>query len=201
MVQRLQDECEVNTYTWRFKRPEQDPRPTFPAAGQEIRLATVKVAGVRGCGRAVIWLVNGHFFSIGFDKPPRSLGPSAELRVTVVKVEVDPMKPSGGELTEHQLMAELAPAVLQQYQALRREARAEGLALLPPDELYGIDISGQRFVVVALLDGDGVIAARSGDEVVARFLYGEDEPETYPDLTAAIKAADSWPEIEHGAAR
>ena len=71
-------------------------------------------------------------------------------------------------MTEQQLTAELAPAVLKQYQAMQREATADGLALLPPNELYGIDIAGHRFVVVALLDGDGVVAARSGDEVVAR---------------------------------
>ena len=109
--------------------------------------------------------------SIGFDKPPRSLGPPTEVRAMVTKVELDPNCncSSGGEMTEQQLTAELAPAVLKNsVQAMQREATADGLALLPPNELYGIDIAGHRFVVVALLDGDGVVAARSGDEVVAR---------------------------------
>ena len=188
MVQRLQDEREVNTYSWRFRRPERDAGPAFPPAGDEVRLATAKVIGARGSGLAVVWLVRGHFFSIGFDKPPRSLGAANEIRVQDIKLEVDPMKPSGRELTERQLMAELPPSVLREYEILRRDGPTGGRSLLDPDELYGIDIGGRQFVVFALLDGDGVIAARSGDGVVARFTFGEEETETYPDLSTAMKA-------------
>jgi hypothetical protein len=188
MVQRLQDEREVNTYTWRFRRPDRATAPAFPAAGDEVRLATVKVVGPRGGGRAEVWLVGGQFFSIAFDKPPRSFGPATDIRSADIKVEVDPMKQSGRELTEQQLMAEISPSLLDEYENLRRDAPTEGVSLLPPEELYGIDINGRRFVVLALLDGDGVIAARSRDGGVARFFYGEERPETYPDLGTAIKA-------------
>jgi hypothetical protein len=185
MVQRLQDGREVNTYPWRFRRPEQETGPTFPSAGQEVRLATVKVVGAHMSARAVVWLVHGHFFSIGFNKPPRSLG---DVRVQGVTMEIDPMKPSGEELTEQQLTAELAPDVRAEYEALIRGRVSGDQTLLPPDELYGIDISGSRFVVVAALDGDGVIAARSGGEGVARFTFGDDTPEVYPTLQAAMDA-------------
>jgi len=188
MIQRLQDGREVNTYPWRFRRPGQSTRPTFPAAGQEIRLATVKVMGARTGARAVVSLVHGHFFSIGFDKPPRSLG---DVRVQGVTMEIDPMKPSGEELTEQQLMAELAPHVRAEYEALLRGGVTGDQTLLSPDELYGIDIRGSRFVVVAAIDGDGVIAARSGGEEVARFTLGDDSPEVYPTLTAAMDALEA----------
>ncbi len=188
MVQRLQDEREINSYSWRFRRPDKDTAPVFPAAGDEVRLATVKLGGPGGSGRAAVWLVRGRFFSIAFDKPLRSLGPPREIRVTGTELEVDPMGPSGRELSEQQLLEEMAPAVRRQYQAMRREATADALAPLPSNELYGIDIAGQRFVVVAVLEGDGVIAARSGDEIVARFLFGDDRPETYPDLMTAMEA-------------
>src|SRR3954464_5425908 len=103
-VQRLQDGREVNAYSWRFRRPEEESRPAFPAVGQELRLATVKLGGADTGARAVVWLVHGHLFSIGFDNPPRTLG---DVRVHDVKMELDPMTPSGEELTEQQLMAEM----------------------------------------------------------------------------------------------
>lgn len=187
MVQRHQDDREVNTYPWRFRRPEQDRVPAFPATGEEVRLASVKVVGPRGTGRAIVWLVGGHFFSIAFDKPPRSFGPSHDVQTARVKLDVDPMNASGREVSEQQLMAELSPSLLEEYDRLRRTGSPEGVALLPPHELYGIDIDGRRFIVVALLDGDGVIAAPSGDEGVVRFFYGAERPETYPDLRTAVE--------------
>jgi hypothetical protein len=188
MVQRLQDGREVYTYPWRFRRPDRDDRLAFPAAGDEVRLATVKLVGPLGSGRAAVWLVTGQFFSIAFNKPPRSLGPTRNVRSADIKVEVDPMKPSGRELTEEQLMADLSPSLLEEYANLRRDPPSHGVSLLPPEELYGIDINGRRYVVLALLDGDGLIAAPSGDRVVARFLYGEERPEKFPDLRTAIRA-------------
>jgi hypothetical protein len=97
LVQRQADGKEVNLYVMRRGKPFIEDRFLFPLRS-EAQLAIVEMDAGDGqkAFRAEVWLVNGHVFSIGFNKPPQKF---LEQGANVTKVEIlrDPMVPASDE--------------------------------------------------------------------------------------------------------
>lgn len=89
------DGKEVNCY----RKPSWDDIPKFPSGAQDVKAITIrfKVPGV-GSWRADLDIVAGHFFSITFDRSPKSItNRGADVVIESVRIHDDPMAPPAGE--------------------------------------------------------------------------------------------------------
>jgi hypothetical protein len=152
-VQRLLGGREVNLYRMRRGRPTQDPALAVPNRSREAVLARVRAPGADGAPpwEAELFLVDGFLFSIVFDRVPPEAPPAAAASVTI---EADPMAPgSDGP----QVDPDLLPADYRDRYA-ELASRGAGIDLLPPDEAYRIELDDGPFLVLAIVDGRGVLA-------------------------------------------
>lgn len=189
-VQRLSSGTDVSLYPPAAERGTSGPT-AFPAQGPELRLATVTLHDATGTAmRARVGAVWGRVFDITFTGTP-----SAGLRVTGVTLHADPMDPASGRPGEAgSAMASLPPDALAEYQRLLAAGpltTEPDSGLLPPDEVYGIDLELGPMIVVGTV-GEEYVLVRTDDGAVFR-AAPDDEPRAYPSIEAALSSEAESP--------
>jgi hypothetical protein len=188
MAQRFGDDREVNLYPNRRGPQRHDPAIQFPNREQELRLATVRLVGPLGRGRADVFIVLGHLFSLGFKPRPRDLGelPAITVEADGVTIHADPMVPTLGATAE-QLPGELDPALLAELQAMWADGTAERLGVGGPSELYRIGLDDGEHVVL-WQDDATFLVARIEPAVGGVLRVSPDDGliRAYPGLRAAL---------------
>jgi uncharacterized protein (DUF2267 family) len=188
MAQRFGDDREVNLYPNRRGPQRHDPAVQFPNREAELRLATVRLVGPLGRGRADVFVVLGHVFSLGFKPRPRDLG---DLRAIAVQgdgvtIHADPMVPTPGAADEQRL-GELDPALLAELQAMWADGSAERLGVGGPSELYRIGLDDGEHIVL-WQDDATFLVARIEPAVAGVLRVSPDDGliREYPDLRTAL---------------
>jgi hypothetical protein len=191
LVQRHLDGREVNCYPARRGSQVRDPALAFPNRGDDVRLATVQLRSKSGPSvSARVHLVHGFLFQIVFSKAPGILGNPGAIDVDV-RLEVDPMLEGDGREAAARHLAELPTAIRAEYAELLAEHESiGGASLLPPEELYDVELPDGTFIVVAVVDGEGVIGVPVGNADETAFVFGFDgESRRFESLRAALQHA------------
>jgi hypothetical protein len=186
LVQRHLDDREVNLYPNRRGRQRHDPAIAFPNRDDDLRLATVALAGPDGRGRAEVFAVNGHLFQLAFRPRPRELGDRAAITVQSVTMHADPMVEAEGDEVERRL-AELDPALRVELEGMWADGSAARLGVGAPAELYRISLDDGDHLVMWQDDATFLVAGIDPPAPgVARVSPDEGLIREYPDLRSAL---------------
>jgi hypothetical protein len=150
---RLFGDTELNLYPTRH-----DPALAFPNQVEEIRFATVTIAGPNGKGKADVHVVLGHLFQITFKPRPKELGDVRRLRVETATVHVDPMIPAV-DLGIEQRLEGLDAAVRAELDAMWADGSADRLGLSSPSEIYRAQREDGEYLLLAQLDDTTFLVA------------------------------------------
>jgi hypothetical protein len=193
MAQRFGDDREVNLYPNRRGPQVHDPAIKFPNLDPELRLATVRLVGPLGRGRADVFVVLGFLFSLAFKPGPRELGDLRAIAVDGdgVTIHANPMVVALGTAAEHRL-AELDPALLAELESMWADGSAERLGVAGPSELYRIELEDGEHIVL-WQDDATLLVARIEPAVAGVLRVSPDDGllREYPDLRTAL--ADPQP--------
>jgi len=182
-VQRLFDDTDVSLYPRRSGPQVRDPAIAFPNLDEDLRLATVRVAG----GRVQVSVVLGHLFQVSFRPPPKELAGAGRRGIVVeaVTIHADPMIPTDGGIEAR--LAELDPGLRAELESMWADGSAADSGVARTSEIYRIGLAdGDRMVLwqddatflVALIEParPGVLRVSPDDGVLAE----------YPDLRTAL---------------
>jgi len=187
MIQRLQDDREVNVYPNRRGPQRHDPANDWPNKSTELRLASVTTIGPGGTGKANLYAVQGHFFEIAFKPGPKQLRLSSAIEVRVVRVSADLMidVTDGGV---DQLIGEMDPATRTDLEGMWADGSADRLGLASRGEVYRIQLVDGDHAVLTQLDDTSFLVAPI-DPLglgVKRFWPDGDVMREYPDIRSAL---------------
>jgi hypothetical protein len=150
LVQRHADSREVCCYSMERGTISHDPRVQFPATDRELQLATITFSCPSSERQWVgkLFLVQGYFFSIVFDSPPKDIMQCDVPRIERVQLHCDPMRAGTQEITHHRAattlqlpswVSQISDSISQIDEPLERENRDRILhrlnAKLPDDYL------------------------------------------------------------------
>ena len=121
LVNRDLDDRDVYLYPNRRGPQRHDPSIAFPDRSDDLRLATVRVIGPGGSGKADVFVVRGHLFQISFKPRPRDLGDRTAIRVESVTIHVDP------------IVEREDPGIEQRLAGLDADIRAELERMIPEE--------------------------------------------------------------------
>jgi hypothetical protein len=187
LVRRDLDDRDVYLYPNRRGPQRHDPATAFPDRSEDLRLATVRVAGPSGTGKADLHVVLGHLFQIAFRPRPRDLGDRREIRVDSVAIHVDPMIAREDAGIEDRL-ADLDPVTRAELESMWADGSAEAAGLGARGGVFRIGLDDGDFLLLGqLADTTFVVApidpARPG---IRRYSADGDLEGEYPDLRTAL---------------
>ncbi len=193
MVQRMFVDQDVLLYPNRRRPQRHDPAIAFPNRADELRLATVRLAGSNGKGKAVIHVVRGHIFEVDFRPSPKRLGERSSIRTTGITLHADPIIPDDGA-GAGRLLATLDGRTRAEYEAI--VAENSGTSVLSGlDDLYSIHLDDGEYLMLAQLpDTRFVVAPTHPKGVGVRRFWPDGDPIMYyPNIRAALDDAEIDP--------
>jgi hypothetical protein len=158
LVQRMFRDTEVNTYPNRRGPQHHDPAIAFRNRSPELRLATVRLRGPSGTGKAVVYAVGGHVFSLLFKPSPRDLGSRDEIAAVDTTLHVDPMLADDGTALRQRL-ADLEPTLREELQRIWADRPSWAASVGAPEDLYTIDLEDGTLLVIAQLEDTTYVVA------------------------------------------
>ena len=186
-VNRDLDDRDVYLYPKRRGYQRHDPAIAFPDRSDDLRLATARVRGPGGAGKADLFVVRGHVFQISFKPRPRDLGTLKAIDVTSVTVHADPMVEREDAGIEERL-ADLDPATRSELEAMWADGTAEAAGLARREEVFRIGLEdGDHLVIAQFEDTTYLVAPIDPPGTgVRRYSPDGDLEGTYPDVRSAI---------------
>ncbi|HUS12156.1 MAG TPA: hypothetical protein VMZ30_16945 [Pyrinomonadaceae bacterium] len=186
-IQRHSSGKEVNLYAMRRGKPSIEERFLFPLRTETL-LAKVQLnLGQEKLPlRAEVWLVNGHVFSIHFNKPPAET-PETEIHVANVEILHDPMiAASAGPTSDADrreiLLRNIQSKLPDEYLQLVGDGNGLSINDWAVYELQDVRKVVQRdanYYLLAEKEGAGAVAVKE-DELSGRIYYldyGDDRAE------------------------
>ena len=191
LVNRDLDDRDVYLYPNRRGPQRHDPLIAFPDRSDDLRLATVRVTGPRGSGKADVFVVRGHLFQVSFKPRPRDLGTPTSIQVESVTVHVDPMVEREDPGIEQRL-AELDASIRAELEAMWADGTADAAGLAGRDEVFRIGLEDGDHIVLAQFDDTTYLVAPidPSGKGVRRYLPDGDLEGTYPDIRSALDDRD-----------
>ncbi len=130
-VSRIIDDSDVMLYSARGTTP--DPALALANRSLDLRMATVRLRGPRGPGKATVSAVDGWSSILEFRPGPRKVGTPKEIEVTGVTLHVDPMISDDGASSR---LTQLDMAVRAELERALEKKPGWAAALAPPEEMY-----------------------------------------------------------------
>lgn len=186
-VQRHDGGREVCMYSIKYGFFRVDPPNPFPASPRELKLAVTRFkAGDGAAVTAELWAVDGHLFSLDFDRSPRKI--ADQTTIEVIDIDMHPAQEATPDASQ------LPRDYLQLATGAAGQAEFEGAQIFAVPEIYLLKVAGRKFYALAEFPGFGMLAvssAKSDRQVyLLTFENGSPRPmsESFRDAVQRVRA-------------